>query len=101
VTNDAIEASHQANELTRNANFSDLHTLACLYAAQGKAAEARQVILQGITTANMAEPNSAAWYLFGSIYENYGIQDAAIAAYQKVEKPVSVVSPVDTRVLAQ
>lgn len=101
VGSDAIEASHQANELSKNTSFNELHTLGSLYAAQGKTAEARQVILEGMSTANMAEPNSAAWYVFGSIYEQYGIRDAAIAAYGKVEKPEGTVNPVDTWVLAQ
>ena len=47
------------------------------------------------------EPNSSTSYAFGAIYEPYGVPDAAIAAYKKVEKPEGTMSAVDTYVLAQ
>jgi tetratricopeptide (TPR) repeat protein/transglutaminase-like putative cysteine protease len=97
----AVEAAQQANSLTKNANFSILHTLACVYAAQGKAAEARQSLLQGMDSANMSTPSSPAWYALGAIYEDYGLADAARAAYLKVEKPDYGPDPLDTYVLAQ
>ena len=34
--------------LSNNSSFADLHTLACLYAAQGKTTEAKQVLLQAM-----------------------------------------------------
>jgi hypothetical protein len=43
---DAIQAAQQANSLSNNSNFADLHTLACVYAAHGKTTEAKQVLLQ-------------------------------------------------------
>jgi hypothetical protein len=46
VHTDAIQAAQQANMLSNNSSFADLHTLACLYAAQGKTTEAKQVLLQ-------------------------------------------------------
>jgi len=97
----AIQAGQQSNTLSKNASFASLHTLACLYAAEGKTTEARQVLLQGMAAGNLAEPNSATWYAFGAIYEQYGVPDAAIAAYKKVEKPEGTMSAVDTYVLAQ
>ena len=36
-----------------------------------------------------------------AIYEQYGVLDAAIAAYRKVEKPEGPITPTDTFVLAQ
>ena len=101
VDEDAIQAGQQATTLSNNARFADLHTLACLYAAEGKTTEARQVLLQAMQAEAMAEPNSAAWFAFGAIYEQYGDRDAAIAALKKVEKPEGPVNPVDTWVLAQ
>jgi thioredoxin-like negative regulator of GroEL len=98
----SIEAGQQANSLTKNSSFNVIHTLACLYAAQGKTTEARQLLLDGMVAANLAEPNSAAWLGFGSIYEQFGADDAAIAAYRKVTKPDSnPIDPTDTWVLAQ
>ena len=98
----SIEAGQQANLLTKNSSFNVLHTVACLYAAQGKTSEARQLLLDAMAAANLTAPNSAVWFGFGSIYEQYGVNDAAIAAYRKVTKPeVTVISPTDTWVLAQ
>jgi tetratricopeptide (TPR) repeat protein len=101
VDTQAVEAAQQANSLTKNASFSILHTLACVYAAQGKATEARQALLQGMDSANMTAPSSPAWYALGAIYEDYGLADAAKSAYQKVEKPDYAPDPLDTYVLAQ
>jgi transglutaminase-like putative cysteine protease/tetratricopeptide (TPR) repeat protein len=101
VDEDAIQAAQQANMLSKNTSFADLHTLACLYAAQGKTTEAKQVLLQAMAAGNLTQPNSATWYGFGAIYQQYGVTDAAIAAFKKVEKPERTVSPTDTYVLAQ
>jgi hypothetical protein len=51
VDADAIQAAQQANSLSNNSRFADLHTLACLYAAQGKTTEAKQVLLQAMDAA--------------------------------------------------
>jgi tetratricopeptide (TPR) repeat protein len=96
-----VQAAQQANMLMKNESYAALHTLACLYAAQGKTTEARQLLLQAMSAGNISEPNSAIWYGFGSIYEQYGVKDAAIAAYSKVEKPEGRIDPVDTYVLAE
>lgn len=97
----ATEAAEQANRLTAGSGFAALHTLACIYAVQGRTTEARQLLLQAMSAANLAEPDSATWFGFGLIYEQYGIPDAAIAAYRHVEKPQGRLSPVDTYKLAQ
>lgn len=98
----SIEAGQQATLLTNNSSFNELHTLACLYAAQGKTSEARQLLLDGMAAANLAEPNSPVWLGFGYIYEQFGADDAAIAAYRKVTKPdSSPIDSTDTWVLAQ
>jgi Flp pilus assembly protein TadD len=94
-------AHQQANMLGKSASFSELHTLACIYAYQGKTSEARELLLRAMTAANLSEPNSAIWLGFGAIYEQYGDDDAAIDAYKKVEKPVGVIGSTDTFVLAQ
>lgn len=101
VNDDAIKAARQSTMLTNNANFGDLHTLACLYAVHGETSEARELLLKAMSAGSLIEPNSAIWYGFGSLYEQFGVTDAAIAAYEKVEKPTGRISPADTYVLAQ
>jgi tetratricopeptide (TPR) repeat protein len=101
VDEDIIKAARQATMLTNNASFAELHTLACLYAYQGKTVEARDLLLKAMTAGNMSLPNPEVWFGFGSIYEQYGINDAALEAYSKVEKPVGWIGPSSTYVLAQ
>jgi hypothetical protein len=45
VDDQALEAAQQANLLSKNNNYAYLHTLACLDAARGETAEARQLLL--------------------------------------------------------
>jgi Tfp pilus assembly protein PilF len=80
----------------QNSSFADLHTLACLYAAQGKTTEARQLLLDSMAAGNQAEPNASVWFGFGSIYEQLGENDAAIAAYHRVTAPDGAINPIDT-----
>jgi tetratricopeptide (TPR) repeat protein len=101
VDADAIQAAQQANMLSKNSSFAELHTLSCLYAAQGKTTEAKQVLFEAMAAANLGQPNSSAWFAFGAIFEQYGVLDAAIAAYKKVERPEGPITPTDTYVLAQ
>jgi hypothetical protein len=54
-----------------------------------------------MTAGNLAQPNPEVWFGFGAIYEQYGLADAAIEAFRKVEKPEGTTSPTDTYVLAQ
>jgi tetratricopeptide (TPR) repeat protein len=98
---ESVKQAQQANMLTNNSNFGQLHTLACLYAYQGKTAEARDLLLKAMAAANKAVPNAAVWYGLGSIYEQYGVTDAAIEAYRKVDMPPLRVGPTDTYVLAK
>ena len=73
---DVIKAAQQSTMLNHNASFGDMHTLACLYAMQGRTAEARDLLLKVMKLANLTEPNSEVWYVLGSIYEQYGVTDA-------------------------
>jgi tetratricopeptide (TPR) repeat protein len=101
VDDQALAAAQQANLLSKNNDYASLHTLACLDAARGETAEARQLLLEAMSSGHLEEPNSAIWYGFGRIYEQYGVYDAAAAAYKRVEKPDGVIDPTDTFVLAQ
>ena len=96
-----VKNAQQANMLTKNSNFAEMHTLACIYAASGKTKEARELLLKAMTTANMSEPDPEVWFGFGLIDEQYGLPESAIEAYRKVEKPTGIVDPGSTWVLAQ
>jgi len=101
VNDDAIKAARQGTTLTQNSSFDELHTLMCLYAAQGKTNEARDLLLKTMHFFNMAVPNDSIWFVFASLYEKYGINDAAIEAYEKVSKPEGHLGATSTYVLAQ
>jgi tetratricopeptide (TPR) repeat protein/transglutaminase-like putative cysteine protease len=97
----SVKSAQQATMLTKDSTFAELHTLACIYAHEGKSAEARDMLLKAMTVENLTEPNAAVWYGFGSIYEQYGVNDAAIAAYKKVERPAGRIGVTSTYSLAQ
>ncbi|MEO6803820.1 MAG: hypothetical protein ABI197_11335, partial [Granulicella sp.] len=101
VDDQALAAAQQANLLTHNSNYAYLHTLACVSAARGETAQARQLLLEAMTAGYLEEPNSAIWYGFGRIYEQYGVYDAARTAYRRVERSEGSHSPTDPFVLAQ
>jgi len=102
---DITKAAQQSNMLTKNGSFAELHTLACIYAAQGRTTEARQVLDQAMYAGNMTEPDSPVWYALGLIYEQYGARSAALEAYGKVEAhgldDHTYVDPMSTWILAQ
>ena len=82
---DSIEAAERGNQLTKNSNFAVMHTLACLYAHTGKAAEARELVLKAMEQ-SMDEPDSAIWVAYGQIAEEYGERDSALTMYARVGK---------------
>jgi tetratricopeptide (TPR) repeat protein len=102
---DITKAALQSVQMSKNASFAELHTLACIYAAQGKTTEARQVLDQAMYAGSQVEPNSAVWYALGSIYEQYGAKAAALDAYGRVKAHElddhTYIGPTDTYVLAQ
>jgi tetratricopeptide (TPR) repeat protein len=105
IGQDSIEAAERANQLTQNANFSVMHTLACLYARTGKAVQARELLLKAIETEGMLEPDSSVWLALAEIAEQYGEADAARTMYARVEKgdtesPTSNYSLAQQRLLA-
>jgi tetratricopeptide (TPR) repeat protein len=96
------EAAQQANQLTKNRSFAELHTLACVYAAEGKTTEARQLLLAAMAAQNESEPSEEVWFGLGLTYEQFGAKESAIEAYKKVEKPEgTLINPVATYLLAQ
>ena len=102
---DISKAAQESAQLSKNSDFPELHTLACIYAAQGKTTEARKVLEEAMYANNQVEPNSAVWYALGLIYEQYGANTAAADAYKKVQAHENddhtFIEPTDTYVLAQ
>jgi tetratricopeptide (TPR) repeat protein len=84
---DAIAVAQRANDLSKNANFAILHTLACVDAQAGKTSQSRDLLLKAMDASHMEEPNSEVWFGFALIAEQYGVLDAAQKMYQRVEKP--------------
>jgi predicted Zn-dependent protease len=99
VDKETIEAAERANQLTQNADYSIMHTLACLYAHAGKAAQARELLLKAME-GKLDEPDSSVWLAYGQIAEAYGEPGAAQAMYARVDKAESE-SPTSNFVLAQ
>jgi tetratricopeptide (TPR) repeat protein/transglutaminase-like putative cysteine protease len=83
---DAIEMAQRAVRVTEGKKFGVIHTLSAVYAEVGRVGEARELLLKGMEDENMDEPDSSIWYVFGRIAEQYGRIDAAVKAYQRVEK---------------
>lgn len=89
VDGEAVEAVERANSLTKNSDFSIMHTLVCLYAEQGKTKQARDLLLKTMEAGHLLEPDSAIWLALGSIAEQYGEAEAARSMYARVEKSES------------
>jgi tetratricopeptide (TPR) repeat protein/transglutaminase-like putative cysteine protease len=78
-----------------------LHTLACLYAEQGRTAEAYRIVLQSIGARADEAPSAEDWYVFGRLAEQYGLPDVARKYYRKVAAPTSPDGePMSTHALA-
>jgi tetratricopeptide (TPR) repeat protein len=101
VNDDAIKAARQGVTLTNGSGSDELYTLASLYAAQGKTNEARDLLVKTMRSFNLAVPNDPLWFIFASLYEKYGIYDAAIQAYETIKKPEGYIGPTSTYLLAQ
>jgi tetratricopeptide (TPR) repeat protein len=87
LPDDAVEAAQRAARITENRDFGIIHTLASLYAEIGRVGEARKLLVQAMDDSGLEQPNSAVWYVFGRINEDYGQIGAARIAYQRVEAP--------------
>jgi len=100
IDQETIDIGIRGNDLSKNANFAILHTLACVYAQAGKTTEARDLLLKAMEAQHIEEPNSEIWFGFALIAEQYGVNDAAVKMFERVEKPKTGF-PGDTYSLAQ
>jgi tetratricopeptide (TPR) repeat protein len=85
IGTDAIEAAERANELSKGADFSILHTLTCVYARGGKGVQAKNLLIKAMDVAHLEEPDSPVWLAYGQIAEEFGENDAASTLYARVE----------------
>jgi tetratricopeptide (TPR) repeat protein len=76
-----LELAQRAASLSNYEDYGILHTLAAVYAEQGKTAEAYRVILQALEL--KGEPDADDLYVFGRLAEHYGLPDAARHYYEK------------------
>jgi tetratricopeptide (TPR) repeat protein len=84
------EARHAVTKAPES--YAILNTLAVLYAEHGQSTEAREALLQSVDKHEDDAIEASDWYVVGRIAENYGITDAAVEAYQNIEKPKEHVS---------
>jgi len=70
----------------RGSSFG-LHTLATVYAEMDRAPAAREALGQAMAADSRTRPESHDWYVIGRIAEAYGALDAAVATYNRVERP--------------
>jgi len=90
-----LELAQRAASLSEYQDYGILHTLATVYAEQGKTAEAYRVILQALEL--KGEPDVNDWYVFGRLAEHYGLPDAARRCYEKAgAEEKEDASPMDT-----
>ena len=84
--NHAMENARRATAEESQTSPAALHTLATLYAETGKNIEARDALLRTLDKSRRETPDSSDWYVLGRMAENYGVRDAALAAYKRVDK---------------
>jgi tetratricopeptide (TPR) repeat protein len=82
----AMENARRATAEESQTSAAALHTLATLYAETGKNIEARDALLRTLDKSRREQPDSSDWYVLGRMAENYGVRDAALAAYKRVIK---------------
>ena len=69
---ETIDTAVRANDLSKNADFAILHTLACVYAQDGKTGQARELLLKAIDALHLEEPNPEVWFGLALIAEQCG-----------------------------
>jgi tetratricopeptide (TPR) repeat protein len=81
----ALENARRATSEESTSSAAALHTLATAYAETGKNIEARDALLRTLEKSRRDLPESSDWYVLGRMAENYGVRDAALAAYKRVD----------------
>ena len=84
---DSIAAAQQGTLLTKSGSFPVLHTLGCLQAAAGQAAQARETLIKAMDVVHEDQPSGEILFGFGLIAEQYGELNAASQFFSRMEKP--------------
>jgi tetratricopeptide (TPR) repeat protein len=86
----ARNATNSGNLPTNSKRDKDagpaFRTLAVVFAESGKTLEARQALLNSIDQRVSDRPTPDDYYVLGRIAETYGVRDAALAAYKRVQE---------------
>lgn len=99
---EAEKASTQKAFGASSHRAASLHTLACLYAHQGRLREAIDALEASMRLDGDDVPGDEDWYVFGVITEKLGFQAHAQAYYRRVKPdPQPFAAPVSTYRLAQ
>jgi tetratricopeptide (TPR) repeat protein len=102
LPDDILNHALQAAQLSSFKSYSQLHTLACVYAELGKVEEARQTLTQllALESDDEQQAGPATQYVIGRLAEAYGMPEVARAAYEKVTPPARP-TPTGTYLLAK
>jgi tetratricopeptide (TPR) repeat protein len=84
---DALDHARRAVEASRKSDRGSMHTLACVQAELGDAAEAYRSIVAAVELSESGELEADDWYVIGRLAEVYGLPAAARTAYARVERP--------------
>lgn len=96
----ALDWARRAVDQGRGRERAHLNTLAAVYAAQGKPAEAREIFLRSLEGGRALSASD--WLVYGWIAEGWGLVDAARAAYGRVTPEKGEVDdPLGAHVLAR
>ena len=88
VDDGVVSAAESSYNQQSRRNYASAHTLACVYAAAGRIADARKMLLQLFTDYSRVKADSGEIMLIrGLIAENLGATKTAIKIYRKIEKP--------------
>jgi tetratricopeptide (TPR) repeat protein len=87
VDSTSVKAAEDAFREYQWRDFSSGHTLACLYANQGRVVDARRVLLQLLEDHPAVDPLSGnIWLIRGLLAESLGETSAAVRAYRQIDR---------------
>jgi tetratricopeptide (TPR) repeat protein len=87
VDSTSVKAAEDAFREYQWRDFSSGHTLACLYANQGRVVDARRVLLQLLEDHPAVDPLSGnIWLIRGLLAESLGETSAAVRTYRQIDR---------------